>query len=343
MTNQVSVIIPCFNAEQWLTESIDSCLKQTYSNIEIIVVDDGSTDGSLDIIKGYGDCLRWYSRPNKGSNPTRNEGLSMARGDYVLFLDADDYILPERVEKQMGCFEQTGADVVFSSVRSQKHYPDGRIVLGNPSDERYYRAGDDVLESLITSKRLAHNLSPMFTRDSLKKVGGWDETVPCSQDRDLLLSLALAGAKFEFLPGCYSVYRQYPSNSRVSASKGRIRAEASLKRTSKAEQSLQRQGRYEPYRKALAQALFRSAFLYGPYYSKREYQQILNKIQTLNPHYRSEFSFRGHSHKGFRTLENLFGFRSASILYRWLKEGTQSIRRWKEIDRVSHRPLAHPQ
>ncbi len=343
MTDQVSIIIPCFNAESWLTESIDSCLNQTYAKLEIIVVDDGSTDGSLEIIKGYGDRLRWHSRPNKGSNPTRNEGLAMASGDYVLFLDADDYILPERVEKQMACFQRTGADVVFSSVRSQKHHPDGRIVLGDPSDERYYRPGDDVLETLITSKRLAHNLSPMFTKDILERIGGWDETVPCSQDRDLLLSLALAGAHFEFLSGCYSVYRQYPSGARVSASKGRVRAETSLKRTAKAEQALRQQGRYQTYRKALAQALFRSAFLYALYYSEEEYRQILDHIQGLDPNYRSEFPFMAHPHKGFRTLEKLFGFRVASIVYRWLKGRAQTVGRWKETSRVSDYSLASPQ
>lgn len=340
MTHQVSVIIPCFNAERWLTASIDSCLNQTYPDIEIIVVDDGSTDGSLNMIKGYGDRLSWHSRPNQGSNPTRNEGLSMASGDYVLFLDADDYILPERIEKQMGCFERTGADVVFSSVRSQKHYPDGRVVLGDPSDERYYRPGDDILESLITSKRLAHNLSPMFTRSILEKVGGWDETVKCSQDRDLLLSLALAGATFEFLPGCYSVYRQYPSHTRVSASKGRIRAKTSLQRTAKAAQALRAQGRYETYRKALAQAFFRSAFLYAPDYSEAEYRQILDNIRRLDPDYRSAFSFMAHPHKGFRTLEKLLGFRAASIVYRWLKGGAQSVSRRKKSNGTSDRPLA---
>ena len=325
MKKCVSIVIPCFNAEEWLSESIDSCLNQTYPHTEIIVVDDGSTDGSLDIIKGYGDRLKWKSHSNRGSNPTRNEGLSMVSGDHVIFVDADDYILPERVEKQIGCFERTDADVVFSSVRSQKHYPDGRIVLGDPSDERYYKPGDDILESLITSRRLAHNLSPMFTCGILKAVGGWDETVKCSQDRDLLLSVALAGGNFEFLPGCYSVYRQYPSGARVSAPKKRIRAEASLKRTVKAEQTLRTQKRYETYQKALAQAFFRSAFLYGPYYSDKEYRQILDNIQRLDPGYRSEFSFMSHPHKGFRLLESLLGFRAASIVYRWLKARVQSF------------------
>ena len=341
MNKQVSIIIPCFNAGKWLTESIDSCLNQTYPHVEAIVVDDGSTDDSLDVIKSYGDRLRWKHHLHKGANPTRNEGLSMANGDYVLFVDADDYILPERVEKQINCFESTGADVVFSSVRSQKHYSDGRIVLGDPFDERYYRAGDDILESLITSRRLAHNLSPMFTRSILKTVGGWDETVQCSQDRDLLLSVALAGAKFEFLPGCYSVYRQYPSAARVSASKSRIRAEASLERTSKAEKTLRTQERYETYRKALAQAFFRSAFLYGRYYSDWEYQQILDNIQRLDPSYRSEFSFIAYPHRGFRTLETLFGFRAASTTYRWMKAraGSFSVR-GKKTDYTSHQPLA---
>ena len=336
MKKRVSIIIPCYNAQSWVKESIDSCLGQTYDPIEIIVVDDGSTDRSLEIVKGYGDRIRWTSHPNQGANPTRNKGFSLASGDYVLFLDADDYILPERVEKQVECFESASAenrdiDVVFSSVRSQKHFPDGSVVLGDTSDERYYVPGDDILEALLTSKRLAHTLSPMFTHRTIAQVGGWDETVSCSQDRDLLLTVALSGAQFEFLPGCYSVYRQYPNAHRVSARRGRIRAETSLKRAYKAESLLAKQAyQYEQppekYQKALAQALFRSAFLYSAHYSDQEYRHILSKIESLNPDYRSDFSFMAHPHTFFRRLEKIFGFKTACIFYRWIKRTASSLK-----------------
>ena len=106
MSKLVSIIIPCYNAEKWLTEAIDSCLNQTYSNIEVIVVDDGSTDGSLDIIKSYGNKIIWETGKNKGGNHARNRGFVLSKGAYIQFLDADDYILPEKIARQVDFLEQ---------------------------------------------------------------------------------------------------------------------------------------------------------------------------------------------------------------------------------------------
>ncbi len=101
-TNQlVSIIIPCYNAERWLNEAIDSCLAQTYRPIEIIVIDDGYTDGSLEIIKSYGDRITYKTGPNKGGNHARNLGFSLCKGSYIQFLDADDYIRPTKLERQV--------------------------------------------------------------------------------------------------------------------------------------------------------------------------------------------------------------------------------------------------
>src|SRR3954451_21632885 len=90
----VSIIIPCYNAERWLNESIDSCLRQTYRPLEIVVVDDGSTDKSLQILMSYGSRIKYVTGPNRGGNHARNTGFALTKGEYVQFLDADDYILP---------------------------------------------------------------------------------------------------------------------------------------------------------------------------------------------------------------------------------------------------------
>ncbi|MGF1676661.1 MAG: glycosyltransferase family 2 protein, partial [Rivularia sp. (in: cyanobacteria)] len=87
MQKLVSVIIPSFNAQRWLPEAIDSCLKQTYSNIEIIVIDDCSTDKSMEIIKSYGDKIRWERLlKNKGGSYARNRGFALSKGEYIQFL-----------------------------------------------------------------------------------------------------------------------------------------------------------------------------------------------------------------------------------------------------------------
>jgi len=92
----LSVVIPCYNAEKWIARAIESVLVQDGPNLEIMVVDDGSTDGSLEIITSFGDRIRWVSGGNHGASAARNRGLSLSASDYVLFLDADDYLVPGR-------------------------------------------------------------------------------------------------------------------------------------------------------------------------------------------------------------------------------------------------------
>ena len=132
----VSIVIPCFNTEPWLNEAIDSCLSQSYPSIEIIVIDDGSTDGSLDIIKSYSDRIIWETGPNQGGNHARNRGFALSKGDYVQFLDADDYLLPQKLEKQVQFLKTTGADVVYGDWRHQYHLKDGEVTLDDIKTSR---------------------------------------------------------------------------------------------------------------------------------------------------------------------------------------------------------------
>lgn len=98
---RVSVIIPVFNREAFIGRAIESVLAQTYSDYEIIVVDDGSTDGTRRALDSFGEKLRVLSQPNRGPYAARNLGLQHARGDYIAFLDSDDFWLPERLAKQV--------------------------------------------------------------------------------------------------------------------------------------------------------------------------------------------------------------------------------------------------
>ncbi|MCA9906465.1 MAG: glycosyltransferase family 2 protein, partial [Anaerolineae bacterium] len=97
MNSKVSVIIPCYNASHWIRDTIDSCLKQSYQSIEIIVVDDGSTDDSLTVIRSYGDRVKCLAGPNEGGCRARNLGFQQSEGEYVMFLDADDVIDPAAI------------------------------------------------------------------------------------------------------------------------------------------------------------------------------------------------------------------------------------------------------
>ena len=101
----VSVIIPCYNADNWIAEAIDSCLQQTYAPLEIIIIDDGSTDDSVRIIRHYAaqfpEIISYETGTNRGGCAARNRGLALSKGEYVLFLDADDFLEPETFAGQV--------------------------------------------------------------------------------------------------------------------------------------------------------------------------------------------------------------------------------------------------
>src|SRR6516162_5899582 len=114
MSLSVSILIPCYNAERWIAHAIDSALAQTWNEKEVIVVDDGSTDSSLDVIRGFKDRIRWETGSHRGGGAARNRLLELAYGQWIQYLDADDYLLPNKIAHQMGFIAANmGLDVVF--------------------------------------------------------------------------------------------------------------------------------------------------------------------------------------------------------------------------------------
>jgi glycosyltransferase involved in cell wall biosynthesis len=114
----VSVIIPVYNSERYLAEAIESVLAQTYRPLEIIVVNDGSTDGSAEVAKRFGSPVRYYLQPNSGAGAARNQGADLARGSFLAFLDADDIWLADKLARQMAAFDaDPKLDMVLGHVR----------------------------------------------------------------------------------------------------------------------------------------------------------------------------------------------------------------------------------
>ena len=120
----VSVIIPVYNGEKYLAEAIESVLAQTYRPIEVIVVDDGSTDGSADVAKGFVPFVQYCFQPNGGTGAARNLGIDLALGSFFAFLDADDVWVKDKLTLQMATFDANpDVDIVFGHVQ-QFHSPE---------------------------------------------------------------------------------------------------------------------------------------------------------------------------------------------------------------------------
>lgn len=313
MEKLVSVIIPCFNAQKWIAEAIDSCLQQSYPNIEIIVIDDGSTDKSLQIVKSYKDKLIWETGPNRGGNFARNRGFALSRGEYIQFLDADDYLLPEKIESQVRVLEEARGDVAYGDWRYKLHSPDGTGCL---QDINICGPKDDFLESVLSNDGWVPLVGLLFTRAAVINSGGWDENLKAAQDRDFLMSISISGGKFVYQSGCHSIYRRH-DNVTVSTSCRLRWLESHSKVMEKAEQKLAAFGKLSKnYRQALAKAYFDMGreYLYGncPDIDGKKFLQFLkalDKALALNP--KLQVTNRNTVHL---LSQKLLGCRSSEIL-----------------------------
>jgi len=114
----VSVIIPFYNCERYLSEAIKSVLSQTYRSVEVIVVDDGSIDSSASVAKRFAPKVRYFHQPNSGPSAARNRGVDLAQGDFLAFLDSDDVWTPDKLKKQIAAFEDNSKiEAVFGHIQ----------------------------------------------------------------------------------------------------------------------------------------------------------------------------------------------------------------------------------
>jgi glycosyltransferase involved in cell wall biosynthesis len=293
----VSIVIPCFNAQRWISEAIESCLRQTYSPLEIIVIDDGSTDQSLERVQAFRGRIRWESQARSGGCHARNRGCALSSGDYIQFLDADDYLLPGKIEQQVAVCETTGADVVYGDWRHQHHLADGSSSL---EDVAISGKQEDVLEALLSGWWVASH-ALLFRRWVVDKATGWDESLQAAQDRDFFISAVLAGATIRYAPGCGAVYRRYGNVTVGTANLPRWLA-AHARVLEKSEARLAAAGRLcDRYRLALARSYFALARSFYDL-DRAAHRKYLRKVLALAP------GFRPAESPFYNMAQRFFGF-----------------------------------
>ena len=183
----VSVVIPAYNCAEFLPAAIESVLAQTYSDLEIIVIDDGSTDETLSAVTRYLDRIHFLRQPNKGLPGARNTGIRAARAPFIALLDADDTWLPEKLELQMPRFTDPAVGIVYSdfSVR----YADGRqqasYLVNRPLAAEGY-----VFEPYIQSRFLFPS-TMVLRRELVEACGLFDEQMLACEDIELFARILL--------------------------------------------------------------------------------------------------------------------------------------------------------
>ena len=208
MGTRVSIIIPAYNAEKYIAETLESVLAQSCQDVECIVIDDGSTDHTGEIVRGFGERVRYIRQENAERSAARNRGIAHASGDYLGFLDADDILMPEKLTEQVAFLDaHPGYDVVYSRVSyfrdngKRRHYTVRRVT---PSG--------DIVPFLIWSNFIPIN-APLIRRGAVERVGGFDVSLCRFEDWDFLLRLALSGSRFGFVNSIHALCRMHGGNT----------------------------------------------------------------------------------------------------------------------------------
>jgi glycosyltransferase involved in cell wall biosynthesis len=209
----VSILIPAYNAERWVAEAIQSAVCQTWAHKEIIVVDDGSTDRTAEVAKQFGSKIKLVSTPNRGLCAAVNLAYSLSRGDYIQELDADDILLPDKIERQIAAIRPDDSK---------------RLLLSSPWASFYYRTR----KGRFISNSLCQDLSPvewllakmsenlhmqnatwLVSRELAEAAGPWDEQLHYDQDGEYFDRVLLISEGVRFVPGTGVYYRVSGPNS----------------------------------------------------------------------------------------------------------------------------------
>lgn len=206
----ISVILPVFNAEKYISESIESVLSQTFSDFELIVIDDGSTDGTYAILNSYlakDKRIRLITRENKGLIATLNEGVDVSKSEWIARMDADDIALPDRFEQQVEAIRQTGVDICGGWVK-RFGTADNRIVKLQQTDNA-------IKKEMLFCSPFAH--PTIMIRSRLLKQLRYNEAWKNAEDYDLWERAIESGCKMINIPKVLLLYRVHPGQVSIKS------------------------------------------------------------------------------------------------------------------------------
>jgi len=206
----ISVVLPVFNGEETIKETVNSVLNQTFRNWELIVINDGSQDATLEIVSSIKDeRIKVFSYPNKGQPASRNRGIARAKGEYISFIDADDLWTADKLEAQYQALRDNPQAAVAYSWTDWIDESGQLLSCGS-----YISENGDVFAQLLLQDFIANGSNPLIRRQALLNVGNFDESLSNAHDWDMWLRLA-AHYPFVVVPSAQILYRK--STSSMSA------------------------------------------------------------------------------------------------------------------------------
>ena len=214
----VSIIIPLYNAESYIAETITSAMNQTWVNKEVIIIDDGSTDNSLAIAKGFeNDWIKVFTQKNSGASVARNKGLDEAEGDYIQFLDADDLLSADKIESQLILLDGTTNTIANCAT---VYFFDGEDAAAKQPVHEWYREGskDNIqyLLKLYGGQILGPSYGGMITvhawlcpKSVIDKAGKWNEELTVDDDGEFFCRVMLSSNEILYSEKAICYYRKY--------------------------------------------------------------------------------------------------------------------------------------
>ena len=210
----ISVVVPTFNRAYCVSNAIESVFAQTFKNIEVIVVDDGSTDNTLEILARFGDRIRLIRQKNSGVSTARNTGVRAARGGWIAFLDSDDRWHPDKLERQAGYLQKYAAKICFTRCVTDYGVPlpdieDVPSILKEP--ELHYV--EDVVDLVCSAQGHPYMQSMLIEKHLFEKVGLFDESLQTAGDTQLLFKLSFFSGLIYIDSPLVVVHRTLAANS----------------------------------------------------------------------------------------------------------------------------------
>ena len=205
-TPTVSVLVPCYNKAPYVGATLESVYAQSLRDFELIVVDDGSTDGSAAVLRAHEGRARVIYGDNRGASAARTLAYEHARGLYIQYLDADDLLLPHALQSRVSALEQSGAQVAYGDYQPFSGSPEDPRGRAAPVTRRLEQVSADPEIACFTSF-WRPPAALLYARSITERIG-WNRELPVIQDARYLLDAALAGARFVHVPGVSALYRE---------------------------------------------------------------------------------------------------------------------------------------
>lgn len=242
----VSVICPSYNSKEFIGDTIESVLNQTYKNIEIIVVDDGSTDGTIDYLENFEGKIQLCKGSHHGACSARNIGAKIAKGRFLLFLDSDDLLKEDTIELLTKRAIQLGRGNLIGSSWKRLHQQDDTWQMA-PSGLNESPPNLDFIKGWISGWYIPP-AGILWHIADFEQTGGWDESLTANQDGDLILRALLNGLKISIVKEAEVYYRFHGANkTSISNLRSIDKLESRIKVLKKVEDQLKENGELEKY------------------------------------------------------------------------------------------------